>query len=122
MAFAFKLSMYSTMAALPYVSSQASKLAILAMLFLLFYLSYTSYALMPYYKMKSLFSGLLKKSYNEWKTLVPGYLFMAAAIIGEYYFFMRSFAYGGYTALAFALIIIFPTIAWSRLYAIKLAE
>lgn len=120
--FGTRLSAYSTMAALPYISNAASKSLFFVLLFFIFYLAYTSYALIPSHKMKRLPKILLRAAYHEWKTLLPAYLFTAAILVGEYFFFMRSFALGGYAAALFAVVIIFPTVAWSRFYAMTAVD
>lgn len=117
-----RISFYSSMAALPFISSTAARILTLALLFALFYISYTSYALIPKYKLKDLFSNLLKTSYTHLNTLVLVYLFTAVILVLEYYVFIRSMSLGVYVPVIFALVIIFPTIAWSRFYAITALE
>ena len=117
-----KLSMYSSMEVLPFVSGYASKLLIAALLFALFCLSYSSYSLVPEHNLKRIFKALVNLWKKKYNTLLPGYLFMLVVLIGEYFFFMRSFMFGGYAAIAFALVIFFPTIAWTRFYSIALVK
>ncbi len=117
-----KLSAQASMDMLPVVGSSAASVLAWLLLFVLFYFAYTSYALMPGHKLKHLFPELLKTAYTEYKTLVPVYLFTALLLALEYLLFMKSFAFGGVAAGVFAVVIIFPTIAWTRFYAITALE
>ncbi len=117
-----KLSAQASMDIIPLVGSKAASILAWLLLFVLFYFAYTSYALMPSHKLKHLFPQLLKTAYTEYKTLVPVYLFTAVLLALEYLVFMKAFAFGGVAAGVFAVVIIFPTIAWSRFYAITALE
>jgi len=117
-----KLSMNASMAAIPLFGKTTATVITLLLLFVLFYFAYTSYVLVPEHKMKTLFSALGKTAYKEYQILVPTYLFTAVLLVFEYLIFMKSFAYGGVIAGIFAVVIIFPTIAWSRFYAITVLE
>jgi hypothetical protein len=112
-----KLSMQASMAAAPLVGANAGRILTWVLLFILFYVAYTSYVLTPKYKLKQLFRELFRTAYSEYKTLVPVYLFTAAVLVLEYYFFIRTMSLGGVAAGIFAVMIIFPTVAWSRFYA-----
>lgn len=117
-----KLSMYSSMEVVPFVSGYASKILIAALLFALFCLSYSSYSLVPNHNLRRIFKAIVNLWRKKYKTLLPGYLFMSVVLIGEYLFFMRSFMFGRYAAFAFALVILFPTIAWTRFYSMALVK
>lgn len=113
-----KLSMYASMEVVPLVSGAAAKLLVLALLFCLFCLAYSSYSLAADHNLKHIFKALVNLWRKKYNVLLPAYLFMAVVLVGEYFFFMRSFAFGGYAALVFALVILFPTLAWTRFYAL----
>jgi len=119
---AIRMSMYSSMAVLPFFSRLAARTLVLLLLFVLFSVSYTSYALVPEHSIRRVFREIVAAFRKKYKAIVPAYLFMAAVLVGEYFFFMRAFALGGYAPAVFAVVIIFPTIAWTRFYAITALE
>jgi hypothetical protein len=122
MSLGMKLSMNASMEVLPIFGEHVSTMITLALMLVLFYFAYTSYALIPSHRMKTLFHALFKKAFEDYRVLIPAYLFTAAVLIGEYLIFMKLFMYGGTAAGIFAVVLIFPSIAWSRFYAITAVE
>ncbi len=114
--------MFSSLAIIPYFGKYISTTVTLSLLFVLFYFAYTSYAILPDYKLKKLFPALIRIAYTKINVLLPAYLFSAVLVVLEYYFFIRSMSLGGAAAGIFAVLIIFPTVAWSRFYAITVLE
>jgi hypothetical protein len=117
-----KASFYASMAALPLFSRSGAQIITYLLVFLLFSFAYTSYVLIPKHKIRDLFQKTAKTLYENYKILLPVYLFTAVVLLGEYYLFMKSMAFGGYIPVIFAVVVIFPSIAWSRFYAIKAVE
>lgn len=117
-----KMAFYASQSLFPEIGGIAKSSVTFVLLFALFYLSYTAYAMIPKYDIKELFKKLIPTAYKNYKTLLPVYVFMSLVILGEYFIFLKLFYFGGYVPAFFAVILIFPTIAWTRFYAIKALE
>lgn len=87
--------------------------------FFLFYFTYTVYAFIP---RKKFLKDALKRSYRDYKVLLPAYIFISVLLTIEYLIFVKIMYFGGYAAAVFALLILFPTIAFSRFYAVIISE
>ena len=120
--FSMKTSFYASQSLFPSIGGFAENILTIILLFLLFYLVYIAYTLIPRYRLKDLLKNLIPIAYHGYKKLLPAYLFMALVLLGEYLVFMRAFYFGGYAAAVFAIVIIFPTLSWTRFYAIKALE
>jgi hypothetical protein len=120
--FSLKIAFYASQSLFPSVGNAVKSAVTLLFLFIIFYLSYTAYAMIPKYGIKSLLKKLILVSYNKYRTLLPAYLFMSLVVIGEYLVFVKLFYFGGYVPAVFAVVVAFPTIAWTRFYAIKAVE
>ncbi|MBN2111655.1 hypothetical protein JW707_01010 [Candidatus Woesearchaeota archaeon] len=120
--FSLKMAFYASQSLFPEVGGIAKTVVNILLLFILFYLSYTAYAMIPRHSTKEIFRNLIPTALNKYRTLLPVYAFMSLVILGEYLVFVKMFYFGGYAAGAFAVIIMFPTIAWTRFYAINALE
>jgi hypothetical protein len=117
-----KMSFYSSMAILPLAGKGFARVLILILMFLLFSMAYTSYTLMPKCTLKQVFRKLFSAFRDNYKAIFPVFIFLAAVLVIEYLFFLRAFMFGGYGPALFAVIVIFPTISWSRFYVITALE
>jgi len=120
--FGMKMSFYSSVSTFPFLLQGVSGAVRIILMLAVFYLAYTSFALLPGYKLKESFKAVWSTARKKYELLAPSYAFMAVVLVGEYFFFLKSFIFGYYAPILFALVIIFPTIAWTRFYAIIISS
>ena len=117
-----KMSFYASMSTLSIVGKTGANFLMAILLFLLFSIAFTSYTFIPKYSLKKMFKEIFIAFKTNYKTIFPVFLFIAAVLVIEYFFFLRAFLFGGYAAGVFAVVVIFPTISWIRFYAITALE
>ena len=117
-----KMSFQASMSTLPIVGKTGVSILMTVLMFILFCISFTSYTLIPKYSLKQIFRQVFIKLRKNYKQILQVFLFIAVVLMAEYFFFMRSFIFGGYAAAAFAVIVIFPTLSWIRFYTITALE
>ncbi len=117
-----KASYTTTMGAIPLIGSTASSIITAAFFMLLFCAAYTSYALIPHHTIKQILPAVFRKISKQWKIFIPSYILLSLLFAAEYLLFLKSMRFGYGPAFALLLILIFPTIIFSRIYAVMLSE